>query len=132
MPAQRDRERYMRWLNVRNAQLAACIELVKFALPTQPQHPKLYRGELLLLCLVVEDALKLDRLHCRIEWCLVFHNYERDSDGSKSRRYWPHEDRTWSYILNCSEARRVAHPFSLEELGLSQDYSGQDNARLIR
>ena len=33
--------------------------------------------------------------------------------------------------LNCSEAIRVAHPFSLENLPLIEDYGGQDNARLI-
>lgn len=69
--------------------------------------------------------------HNRIEWVLVFNHYEVDSDGSKSRRYWPDEGRVWRWIFNCSEARRVARPFSLENLSLSHDYSGQDNARLI-
>ena len=121
----------MRRLNVRTAQLDACTELARLALAAKPQRPKLYRGELLLLCLVVEDALPLEKMDCRIEWYLVFHHYEGDPDGSKSRRYWPHEGRTWPWILNCSEARRVIRPFSLENLGLSQDYGGQDNARFI-
>ncbi len=121
----------MRRLNVRAAQLPACIRLARFALATKPQRPTLYRGELLLLCLVVEDALPRGEMNRRIEWVLRFHNYELDSDGSKSRRYWPDEGRVWPVILNCSEAQRVVCPFSLEHLGLSQDYSGQDNARLI-
>ena len=121
----------MRRENVQAAQLDACIELARFALAVIPQQPKLYRGELLLLGLVAQDARTLGKMDRRIEWVLVFHHHEGDPDGSKSRRYWPHAGRTWLWILNCSEARRVVHPFSLENLGLSQDYSGQDNSRLI-
>jgi hypothetical protein len=121
----------VRRLNVRAAQLDACIEGARFALAAIPQHPKLYRGELLLLSLVAQDALTHGKRDHRVEWVLVFHHHEGDPDGRKSRRYWPHEGRTWLWILNCSEARRVVHPFSLENLGLSEDYSGQDNARLI-
>ncbi|GJL58113.1 MAG: hypothetical protein NPIRA03_09700 [Nitrospirales bacterium] len=121
----------MRRLNVRAAQLDSCIKNRRFALATQPQRPKLFPGEILLLDLVLEDALTLGKKDSRIEWVLLFNNYQRDSDGSKSKLYWPHEGRIWSWILVCSEARRVERPFSLENLGLSQDYWGQDNGRLI-
>jgi len=121
----------MRRLNVRTAQLDSCIRNRRFALASQPQQPRLFPGELLLLDLVLQDAWACGKRDSRIEWVLVFHNYERDSDGSKSRLYWPHEGRIWSWILFCSGARRVARPFSLKDLGLSQDYSGQPNARLI-
>jgi len=121
----------MRRLNVRAPQLNSCIENRRFALASQPQQPKLERGELLLLALGLQDASVCGKQDSRVEWVLVFHNYERDSDGSKSRLYWPDEGRVWSWILVCSESRRVVKPFSLENIGLSEDYSGQDNVRLI-
>ena len=121
----------MRRLNVRTPQLDSCIENLRFALASQPQQPKLVRGELLLLDLVHQDALACGKQDSRVEWVIVFHHFERDRDGSKSGFYWPDEGRVWSWILICSEARRVLKPFSLENLGLSQDYSGQDNARVI-
>jgi hypothetical protein len=121
----------MRRLNVRAAQLDACVELARFALAAIPKNPKIKKGEILLLSLVAEDALPLGKLKCRVEWCLIYESPEGDPDGSKCKRYWPHEGRTWPWILKCSEARRVVCPFSLANVGLSQDYSGQDNARFI-
>lgn len=121
----------MRRLNVRAAQLKACIALKKFALSYKPHRPELYSGEILLLSLVLQDAIHIDKRHKRIEWFMKLHDLEEDLDGSKSRRYWPAEDRTWQWILNCSDVRQVARPFSLQDLKLSKDYGGQANPRTI-
>lgn len=121
----------MRRLNVRLAQLEQCIRLKKFALSSKPQKPALYPGEILLLSLVLQDAMRTGKASKRIEWCMKFDVLEEDVDGSKSREYWPSENRTWQWILNCFEVRRVARPFSLSDLKLSKDYGGQDNPRTI-
>jgi 5-methylcytosine-specific restriction endonuclease McrA len=119
----------MRRLNVREAQIDACIRDSMFAIPERPLNPELQPGELLLLQLAKQDATRLKQRH-RINFALVFSHLERDYDGSISRRHWPAEGRTWKWIVYAS-ATVPTIPFNLEDLGLSRDYSGQTNPRYI-
>jgi hypothetical protein len=114
----------MRRLNVRFSQLTECIEKSLFAVETLPRTPPLRSGELLLLQLVKEDAVRLGKLAARVEFALVFDRAEADPDGVLSRTHWPDAGKVWRYILVCSESV-PAVPFSLEKLGLREDYSGQ-------
>jgi hypothetical protein len=121
----------MRRLNVRQAQIDECIRSSMFALSERPQNPELQPGELLLLQLVKTDAIRLGKLHERINFALVFERIERDYDGSLSRKHWPDEGRVWNWIVY-GLATIPTIPFSLEDLGLSQDYGGQTNPRYIK
>jgi hypothetical protein len=67
----------------------------------------------------------------RIEFALIFDHVEEDPTGDVSRRHWPDAGRTWRYILHCSETIPTI-PFSLENLNLDNDYSGQANAVYIQ
>ncbi|HZH32308.1 MAG TPA: HNH endonuclease [Pyrinomonadaceae bacterium] len=120
----------MRRLNVREAQINECIKSAMFAIDFQPQTPELQPGELLLLQLVKQDAVKREKLNSRIDFALKFDRLERDYDGSISRKHWPNEGRIWNWIIYCS-ATIPTIPFSLENLNLSRSYDGQDNARYI-
>ena len=117
----------MRRLNVRQAQLQECIEESMFALGSRPS---LQNGEILLLQLVKGDAKQAGKLHGRIEYALVFSHIEADPDGKISRKHWPKENRVWKWIIHGSETLRFA-PFSLEDMDLSKDYSGQSNAQKL-
>ena len=119
----------MRRLNVREAQIDVCIRDSMFAIPDRPQNPELQPGELLLLQLTKQDAVRL-KVPYRINFALVFSHLERDYDGSISRRHWPAEGRVWDWIVYAT-ATVPTIPFNLEDLGLSRDYSGQTNPRLI-
>ena len=116
----------MRRLNVREAQIDICIQHSMFALSQRPVNPELKPGELLLLQLVKGAA----RPHERINFALVFEELQPDHDGTISRTLWPNEDRVWSWIVKGS-ATVPTIPFSLEDLDLTRDYAGQDNARFI-
>jgi len=120
----------MRRLNVRQAQVDECIRKSMFAISIRPRNPELEQGELLLLQLVKQDAIRLGKLHSRVDFALVFDHLEQDYDGSISRAHWPTEGRVWNWIVHCS-ATVPAVPFSLEDLALSSEYEGQDNARYI-
>ena len=120
----------MRRLNVRAAQINACIRDSMFAIPERPLNPELRPGELLLLQLNKQEANRLKIRH-RINFALVFSHLERDFDGSISRRHWPTEGRTWKWIVYAS-ATIPTIPFNLEDLSLSMDYSGQTNPRYIQ
>lgn len=120
----------MRRLNVRSAQIDECIRSSMFALHGRPTNPELQPGELLLLQLVKRDAVRQEKIHSRIEFALVFDRLERDHDGAISRARWPLEGRTWNWILYGLMTVPTI-PFSLEDLELSADYDGQDNARRI-
>lgn len=122
----------MRRLNVRTAQIAECIQKSMFALPARPQTPPLQSGELLLLQLVRAEAERLGKLHSRIDFALVFNHLEEDVNGSISRAHWPHENRTWRWIVHCS-ATVPTIPFSLEDLPLAETdkYAGQANPRYL-
>ena len=101
-----------------------------FAIGFRPQNPELQPGDLLLLQLVKQEAAHGAKLEGRVDFALVFDHLERDHDGSISRLHWPSEGRTWPWIVFGS-ATVPTIPFSLESLGLSRDYGGQDNARYI-
>lgn len=120
----------MRRLNVREAQIDECIRESMFALSERPRNPELQVGEPLLLQLVMSDARRLGKTDRRINFALIFDHLERDHDGTISRRHWPNEGRTWEWIVYGS-ATVPTIPFSLEQLNLSRNYSGQDNARYI-
>ncbi len=120
----------MRRLNVREAQIDACIRDSMFALSERPRNPELQPGELLLLQLVMTDANRLGKTRGRINFALIFDHIERDYDGSISRKHWPTEGRTWNWIVYGS-ATVPTIPFSLEYLGLSKNYTSQNNARYI-
>src|SRR5262245_46841484 len=122
----------MRRLNVREAQIDECIQKSMFALSFRPQSPELHQGELLLLQLVKNDAVRLGKINERINFALVFDRIEPDRDGALSRLHWPKEQRTWPWIVYCS-ATVPTIPFSLENLHLSANdaYQGQANARYI-
>lgn len=122
----------MRRLNVREAQIDECIQKSMFALSFRPQNPELQQGELLLLQLVKNDAIRLGKTKERINFALVFDHIEPDHDGTLSRLHWPKENRTWPWIVYCS-ATVPTIPFSLENLHLSVNdaYQGQANARYI-
>jgi hypothetical protein len=112
------------------AQLEACTKNKMFALSTKPQNPELLKGELLLLQLVKTEAIKRGKTHSRIEFALIFDHMEQDHGGKISRQYWPSENRVWDWIVYCSEIIPTA-PFSLEDVDLSKNYGGQNNARYI-
>lgn len=120
----------MRRLNVREAQIDECIRESMFALSENPRNPELQVGELLLLQLTMSDARRLGKVHRRVNFALIFDRIERDHDGSISRKHWPNEGRVWNWIVYGSATVPLI-PFSLERLGLSRSYSGQDNARYI-
>lgn len=120
----------MRRLNVQFAQIEECIRTSLFAVPGLPRNPPLQEGEELLLQLVLSDARAMGKEDSRIEFALVFERVEEDRDGSISRRHWPDAGKTWRWILHCSRTIPTV-PFSLENLGLSRDYSGQANAVYI-
>lgn len=124
------RSEEMRRLNVREAQIDMCIRESMFALSDRPRNPELQPGELLLLQLVKEDALRLRKIAHRIEFALVFDRLEPDHDGTISRAYWPNEGREWKWIIYGS-ATIPTIPFSLEGLGLSKDYTSQNTSRSI-
>lgn len=117
----------MQRLNVRQSQIRECIEKSLFAVD---RLPPLQKGEILLLQLVKSEALKLGKLHSRIDFALVYDHYEVDHTGEISRRHWPMAGMTWRYILFCSRTIPTV-PFSLESLPLSTDYSGRTNPRAI-
>lgn len=121
----------MRRLNVRPAQIDECIQKSMFAFSVKPQNPELQPGELLLLQLVKDEAVRLGKLHSRINFALVFDRIERDYDGTISRLHWPKENLTWKWIV-FSSATIPTVPFSLEDLDLSMDYGGQTNPRYIQ
>lgn len=120
----------MRRLNVRPAQIDECIQQSIFALSARPQDPELSPGEPLLLQLVSTEAKRMGKEHSRIDFALVFDRLVPDYDGTISRQHWPTEGRTWPWIVYAS-ATVPTVPFSLEDLRLSRDYGGQDNARYI-
>lgn len=120
----------MRRLNVREAQIDECIATSMFALSQRPRNPELQQGELLLLQLVKTDAITQRRIEERINFALIFDRLERDWDGSISHHHWPNENRTWDWIVY-GLATVPTIPFSLDSIGLSRSYSGQDNARHI-
>jgi hypothetical protein len=124
-------EQTVRRLNVQFSQIEECIRKSLFALPALPRNPPLARGEPLLLQLVVQDARPMGKENSRIEFALIFDHIEEDPTGAISQRHWPDADRTWRYIIHCSETIPTI-PFSLESLDLTQDYSGQANAVFIR
>jgi hypothetical protein len=101
-----------------------------FALSQRPRNPELQQGELLLLQLVKTDALTQRKINERINFALIFDRLERDHDGTISRHHWPSENREWDWIIY-GLATVPTIPFSLDALGLSRDYAGQDNARYI-
>src|SRR5687767_6153405 len=107
----------MRRLNVRLAQIDQCIEHSMFALSVRPQNPELRPGELLLLQLVKQEAMKSGKLDSRVDFALVFDHIERDYDGTISRQFWPHEDRTWQWIVYGSATVPLV-PITLERLDL--------------
>jgi HNH endonuclease len=116
----------MRRLNVRLTQFQKCVDESLFAIATNPVNPPLAQGELLLLSLTSADAQRLGKQHSRIEFAVVFDHLEADSDGSKSRFYWPEADKTWPWIVYGSGTIPTM-PFSLQDLPLSRDYSGMSN-----
>lgn len=120
----------MRRLNVRQAQIDECIQKSMFALPVRPKD-ELLPGELLLLQLSKADAKRSGKLSGRIDFALVFERLEKDHDGTLSRHHWPAAGQEWKWIVYGSETVPTI-PFSLEDLPLSQSYSGQDNARRIK
>jgi hypothetical protein len=120
----------MRRLNVRLAQIDECIRSSMFALSARPSNPELIPGELLLLQLVKQEAVRAEKLHSRIDFALVFERLLPDFDGTISRMHWPYEGRTWKWIVY-GHMTVPTIPFSLEDLSLSRGYDGQDNARLI-
>jgi hypothetical protein len=121
----------MRRLNVQFSQIDECIRKSLFALPTLPRNPPLRKGEPLLLQLVLSDARPMGKEDSRIEFALIFDAVEEDRTGDVSRQHWPDADRTWRYILHCSETVPTI-PFSLENLNLAHDYSGQATAVYIK
>ena len=121
---------YMRRLNVQFSQIEECIEKSLFALPNLPRNPPLVRGEELLLQLVKADAVPLGKEKSRIDFALIFDHVEPDPTGELSRRHWPKAEKTWPYVLHCSETIPTI-PFSLESLDLEQNYAGQATAMYI-
>lgn len=113
-------------LNVRAAQIDACLRESMFAIHYEPKNPPLVRGDILLLQLVKDDARDIDQLNGRITFAIIFDHLASDADGSISRAYWPLEGREWPWIIYGS-ATIPTLPVSLENLGLSRDYSGQTN-----
>ena len=78
----------------------------------------------------MSDAHKLRKTRERVNFALVFDHLERDYDGRISREHWPNEGRTWDWIVYGSSTVPTI-PFSLENQGLSKDYTSQNNARYI-
>lgn len=121
----------MRRLNVQSTQIDECIQKHMFAISVPPHNPELQPGELLLLQLVKHEAVRLGKVHSRIDFALVFNRIERDYDGTISRSHWPKAERTWPWIVFCSDTIPTI-PFSLEDLKLSMEYGGQTNPRYIQ
>ena len=117
-------------LNVKETQVGECIQYRLFAFRTRPTNPEIQKGDILLLQLVSVHARKLGKENSRIEFALVFDHYTEDYDGSISSHYWPHAGKTWRWILHCSDIITTV-PFSLENINLSHDYSGEVNPRRI-
>lgn len=113
-------------LNVKSTQIGECIRSRKFAVARRPRNPEIRKGDILLLQLGMTDARRAGKEASRIEFALVFDHYEEDHDGEISRHFWPGADRTWPWILHCSDIIPTL-PFSLETLKLSHSYSGQTN-----
>lgn len=120
----------MRRLNVQFTQIEECIQKSMFAIDMLPRNPPLERGEELLLQLTMADARRLGKETSRIEFALIYDSYAPDPSGEISRKHWPRAEKTWKYILYCSETIPTV-PFSLEDLRLSKDYSGQTNPNYI-
>lgn len=120
----------MRRLNVQFTQIEECIRTSLFAVAALPASPSLERGEELLLQLTKEDAEKIGKLDRRVEFALIYDHYGEDVDGSISRAHWPNAGKEWRYILYCSETIPTV-PFSLENLHLSKDYAGIQQAVYI-
>ena len=118
-------------LNVKETQLASCIHHKKFAIAGKPRNPEINKGDYLLLQLVSADAHKLGKSNARIEYALIFDHYEYDYDGNISRNFWPNAEKTWPWILHCSDII-ITVPFSLEHLQLSRDYASRTNPMHIR
>jgi len=83
-----------------------------------------------LLQLVLQDARPMGKENARIEFALIFDHVEEDPTGEMSRRHWPNADRTWRYVLHCSETIPTI-PFSLENLELHKSYAAQMTAVYI-
>lgn len=113
-------------LNVRATQIEECIHSKKFALDTHP----IEKGDILLLQLVASDADKFDKRNSRIEFALFFDHYQEDTNGLISKVLWPNAGKTWRWILHCSDISPTM-PFSLENLNLKYNYSGQTNPMRI-
>jgi hypothetical protein len=113
-------------LNVRETQIQSCIRHKKFAIAGRPRNPEIEKGDYLLLQLVATDASRLSKGNSRIEFALIFDHYEYDSDGSISRHFWPDADKTWPWIIDCSDILPTV-PFSLENLQLIHNYAGRTN-----
>jgi hypothetical protein len=120
----------MRRLNVQFGQIEECIRTSLFAIDALPRNPPLQKGEPLLLQLVKDDAVRLGCLEKRIEFALIFERAVPDPTGERSREHWPKADKTWRWILECSETVPTV-PFSLENLRLSKPYGGQSNPQYI-
>jgi 5-methylcytosine-specific restriction endonuclease McrA len=118
-------------LNVRETQIVECIKYKKFAIDKRPKNPEIQKGDILLLQLVVYDASQLDKKDTRIEFALVFDHLIEDFNGSMSSLYWPRANKTWHWILECSEIVTTV-PFSLQNLDLHHKYAGQTNPVRIK
>ncbi len=118
-------------LNVKEAQIISCIRHKKFAIASKPRNPEINKGDYLLLQLVSADANKLGKSKTRIEYALVFDHYEYDHDGTISRRFWPNAEKTWTWIIHCSDIT-ITFPFSLDHLRLNHDYASRTNPMHIR
>jgi hypothetical protein len=114
-------------LNVKQSQIRECIEKSLFAVD---RLPHLQKGEVLLLQLVKQEAIRTGKLNSRIEFVLLYDHYEIDHTGEISKHHWPLADKTWKYIIYCSKTIPTV-PFSLEDLPLSAVYGGQTNPRTI-
>lgn len=119
--------RPMRRLNVQFSQIEECIRKSLFAIDGLPRNPPLRKGEELLLQLVMADARRLGKENRRVEFALIYDHYEPDPTGEISRRHWPDAEKTWRYVLHCSETIPTI-PFTLESLDLSRRYAGQTQA----
>jgi hypothetical protein len=113
-------------LNVRESQIQSCIGHKKFAIGGKPRNPEVEKEDYLLLQLVAADASRLSKSDARVEYALIFDHYEYDSAGSISRYFWPDADKTWPWIMHCSDIVPTV-PFSLERLQLNHSYAGRTN-----
>jgi HNH endonuclease len=120
----------MRRLNVHAEHIDECIQSSMFALSVRPSNPELQPGELLLLQLAKNDARRLGALNQRVNFALVFERLEHDPYGVVRKKHWPVGRPEWQWIVY-GLATIPTIPFSLEDLNLSREYGGMDNARLI-